>query len=87
MIKLLLIFVIIYFCFKVVKSTVKSLGFNVAKSSQVNTGHGNIENVMIQDPVCNVYFAKEDGVCNMIGGKELCFCSEKCRDKYLAAHE
>jgi len=37
--------------------------------------------------VCKVYFTRKDGMCLMIGGKELCFCSEECRDKYLAAHE
>ena len=87
MIKLLLFFVIIYFGFKILKSTVKTLGFGGAGTSQVKAGSGNIENIMIQDPVCKVYFARKDGVCHIIGGKKLCFCSEECRDKYLAAHE
>ena len=87
MIKLLIFFAIIYFGYKILKSTVKTLGFGGAGTSQVNTGNGNIENIMIQDPVCKVYFARKDGVCLMIGGKELCFCSEECRNKYLAAHE
>ena len=87
MIRLLIFFAIIYFGYKILKSTVKSLGFGGVGTSQVNTDSGNIENIMIQDPVCKVYFTRKDGMCLMIGGKELCFCSEECRDKYLAAHE
>ncbi len=87
MIKLLLYFVIIYCGYKILKFTVKSLGLGEAGHSQVNSEQGNIENVMIQDPVCNVYFARKDGVCHLIGGRELCFCSEECLNKYLMTHK
>jgi YHS domain-containing protein len=86
-IKLLLFCVIIYCGYKILKSAVKTLGFGGTGPSQVNASRGNVENVMIQDPVCKVYFARKDGVCHQIGGKELCFCSEECREKYLVAHE
>ncbi len=86
-IKLLFFLVITYFCYKILKSTVKTLDSGKARPSQVNAGRGNIENIMIQDPVCKVYFARKDGVCHLIGGKEFCFCSEECRDRYLEAHE
>ncbi len=87
MIKLLLYFVLFYCGYKILKSAVKTLGFSGQGRSQVNTGSGDVANVMIQDPLCKVYFARKDGVCLMIGGKELCFCSEECRDRYLAADE
>ena len=42
-----------------------------------------IDDVMIQDPVCGVYFAKENAIRETIDGQELYFCSSDCRDKYL----
>jgi len=84
-IKLLLFGIIIYCGYRILQSTLKTLGFGGAGTSKANTG--NVANVMIQDPVCKVYFARNDGVCLMIGSKEICFCSEECRDRYLSAHE
>lgn len=42
------------------------------------------DDVMIQDPQCGVYFAKRDGVSLIDGNQELHFCSEKCKESYLA---
>jgi len=86
-IKLFLYFVIIYCGYKILKSAVKNLGLSGGKQSQVNTENGNNANVMIQDPQCKVYFARNDGVCIRISGKEICFCGEECRDRYIAAHK
>ncbi|MDA8140918.1 MAG: hypothetical protein M0036_19895 [Desulfobacteraceae bacterium] len=44
------------------------------------------DDVMIQDPQCGVYFARRDGVSINQGGQELIFCSEACKEKYLALH-
>jgi YHS domain-containing protein len=38
---------------------------------------------MIKDPFCEIYFPKKDGVHLRIDGKDLYFCSEECRDKFL----
>ena len=45
-----------------------------------------IEDVMIKDPVCQIYFPKREGIRLKKDGKELYFCSEKCRDTYLNSH-
>jgi YHS domain-containing protein len=45
-----------------------------------------IDDVMIKDPFCNVYFPKRDGVRLNLDGKDLYFCSAECRDKFMAAH-
>lgn len=42
------------------------------------------DDVMIQDPLCGVYFARRDGVTLSDGGQEICFCSEACKEKYLS---
>lgn len=41
------------------------------------------DDVMIQDPLCGIYFAKRDGVTLNDQGQELYFCSDACRTKYL----
>lgn len=42
-----------------------------------------IDDVMVQDPYCGVYFPRREGVALMQGGRELLFCSEECRQAYL----
>ena len=87
MIKLLLFFVIGYCGYKILKSAVNTPGLGRSGQAHMNADHDNTANVMIQDPVCGVYFARKDGVSHRIGGKELCFCGKECRDKYMLAHE
>jgi uncharacterized protein len=43
-----------------------------------------IDDVMIKDPYCNVYFPKRDGVQLRFRGEDLYFCSDACRDNFLA---
>ena len=43
-----------------------------------------IDDVMVKDPYCNVYFPKRDGVHVRVNGEDLFFCSHTCRDKFLA---
>jgi len=44
-----------------------------------------IDDVMIKDPFCEAYFPKRNGIHLNFGGKDLYFCSNQCKDKYLAA--
>ena len=44
---------------------------------------GEIDDVMIKDPVCKVYFPKRDGVHLKTDGQDLYFCSSGCRDKFI----
>jgi uncharacterized protein len=43
-----------------------------------------VDDVMIQDPQCGVYFPQSRAVVLHKGGQTLYFCSEECRDRYLA---
>ena len=47
---------------------------------------GQIDDVMIQDPLCKAYFPRSDGVHLKHGGEDLYFCSAECRDQYIADH-
>jgi YHS domain-containing protein len=44
-----------------------------------------IDDIMVKDPFCNVYFAKKEGVHLKVDGKDLYFCSTKCRDQFMAS--
>ena len=44
---------------------------------------GEIDDVMVKDPYCEVYFAKKDGVNLNVNGKDVYFCSKECKDKFL----
>jgi YHS domain-containing protein len=43
---------------------------------------GEIDDIMIQDPYCNVYFPQRSGFHLNNNGEDLYFCSAECRDKF-----
>lgn len=43
-----------------------------------------VDDVMIQDPLCGAYFPQSRAVILKADGKVLSFCSTECRDRYLA---
>jgi YHS domain-containing protein len=43
-----------------------------------------VDDVMIKDPVCGIYFPQRDGVILKAAHEVLYFCSTQCRDSYLA---
>ena len=45
-----------------------------------------IDDVMVKDPYCEVYFPKRDGLHVRHKGEDLYFCSAGCRDKFLTEH-
>jgi uncharacterized protein len=42
-----------------------------------------IDDVMVKDPFCNVYFPKRNGIQMNISGKAHYFCSDECRDNFI----
>jgi len=79
----LLIFVIgIYACCKLLKYWMAQ-SIRMGKSVSVKSA-GEIDDVMVKDPYCKAYFPKRNGVHLNFGGKDLCFCSKECRDKFIA---
>ena len=45
-----------------------------------------IDDVMIKDPYCGAYFPQRKAVHLNFNGKDLQFCSTRCKDAFLAAH-
>jgi len=79
--RLLIIGLLIYLGYRAVRSLVDSSGLNDRSVSAKDVGK--IDDVMIKDPYCRVYFPQKEGVHLREGGKDLYFCSDDCRDKYL----
>ena len=45
-----------------------------------------VDDVMIQDPVCGIYFPRRNAVALRIENQDLHFCSAACRDRYVEEH-
>ena len=84
MIRFIILFIIGYVLYR----SLKSWMFPAASSSRSVSSKtaAEIDDVMIKDPFCEAYFPKRNGVHLKFSGKDLYFCSNQCKDKYLAAH-
>ena len=82
MIRLLLIIGIIYAVIKI-RKVLKSLSES-KKQNFPGMANTRIDDVMIKDPFCEVYFPKREGHHLKYDGKDLYFCSSACREKFIA---
>ena len=80
MIRLLIIAGLIYFLYRKYQSWSGSIA--ARRADPVET----VEDVMIQDPYCETYFPKREGILLRRDGKEYYFCSRECRDGFAAEH-
>ena len=78
MIKLLIYIGLFYLGYRSLKSLFSS-GLSNRDDSVANLP----DDVMIKDPFCGVYFSRKEGVCLEMDGQSICFCSSKCRDRFL----
>ena len=79
--KLLILLLIAYLGYRGLKSWMRQ---NVSSGKPVSGGaSGEIDDVMVKDPYCEVYFPKRNGVRIRHDGEELYFCSTQCRDRFL----
>ena len=80
--RLLIIAALVYLLYRAFKSWMIKSGHRTNGSVE-GGGSGAIEDVMVKDPQCQVYFPKRKAVRATVDGEELYFCSAECRDKYL----
>lgn len=80
MIRLIVIIVIVYFAYRGFRSWLRQLGSDRAGSAE---SRPEIDDEMVQDPYCQTYIPKRDGLRTRVGGEVLYFCSETCRDRYI----
>ena len=79
--RLLILLGIVYLCYRFLKSWI----LKEPSSHQTVSGKkaGEIDNVMVKDPYCEVYFPKRKGIHLKVKGEDLHFCSPECRDKFI----
>ena len=80
--RLLIFLGIVYPCYRAFQSWL--LQSPASRPTDVAANQHEINDVMVQDPFCQVYFPRKDGVELTLDGQALFFCSPQCRDRYVA---
>ncbi len=80
MIRFIVLFIVGYLGYRALKNWLE--GGPAARSIQP-TAPVNAEDEMVKDPVCNVYVARLSGIRLVEGEREVVFCSDACKDRYL----
>jgi hypothetical protein len=81
--RLLIFLAIVYLGYRALKSWM----FKHVNFEKTGTGKstGEIDDIMVKDPYCEVYFPKRNGIRVRIDGEYHFFCSTECRDKYMSS--
>jgi len=79
-VKLLLLIIIGYLAYRAGKSWVMR---NLQAPGRNGSRNPRIDDVMVKDPVCGIYFPQREGVELRHGGQTFVFCSMACRDRFL----
>jgi YHS domain-containing protein len=82
MIKILIIVAVGYLLYRSMRSWMFPHGTSLKSGSGKPANE--IDDVMIKDPYCQAYFPRRDAVHLSFRGNDLYFCSEGCREKYVA---
>lgn len=81
LVRLLILTIVGVLIYRALKSWL-SEGMN-KRTNAPETAGGQVDDVMIKDPVCGTYFVQRKGVFLMQGSQRVYFCSERCRDRFL----
>lgn len=85
MLRIIIIAVIVYILYRSLKSWIIKNTSLADRPLDGRQAAGQIDDVMVKDPNCDAYFPKRKGVALKMNGQELLFCSEQCRNEYIAA--
>lgn len=78
--RLLLLIIIAYLAYRAAKLWVMR---HLQAPGQNDAHHPSIDDLMVKDPVCGIYFPQREGVELKRGGQQFLFCSAACRDRFL----
>ena len=83
--RLLILILIFYLCYRAIKSKLFTPPSHQEQPGQPmeNVQMEKIDDIMVKDPYCEVYFPQRRGVHLHHAGEDLYFCSNECRDKFL----
>jgi len=83
MLKLIILAVVGYVFYRALKSWMIGSGSHPADLA--GGDQTEVDDVLVQDPVCKTYIAQRDSIRLQQDGKVLFFCSEQCRERYIAS--
>ena len=83
MLRFIILAVVGYVFYRALKSWM--LGSGSRPADLTGRGQTEVDDVLVQDPVCKTYIAQRDGIHLEQDGKVLYFCSEQCRDRYIGS--
>ena len=78
----IILIILIYICYKTIKSMLSSYTAG-SKAKVYYDEKEKIDDVMLKDPYCDVYFPERDGIHLNHKVEDLVFCSTECRDNFL----
>jgi YHS domain-containing protein len=84
MLKFIILAAVGYVFYRALKSMMIGAGTPPADVS--NRDRTEVDDVLVQDPVCKTYITQRSSLQLRRGGEVLCFCSEQCRDRYIQDH-
>lgn len=84
--RLIVLLIAVYLLYRLVKSW-GTKRMTHSGQAPARRADGEVDDVMVKDPQCGAYFPSRKAVRARVDGQELEFCSEQCRDRYLAEHE
>jgi hypothetical protein len=83
MIRIIILLIVAYLAYRLLKRWIRG---KMISGRMNGRGVDRIDDVMVRDPQCGIYFPQRDGVALKSGSRDLLFCSQKCRDTYMAVH-
>ncbi len=83
MIRLLLLIGLVFLIYKGRKLWL-NLKHSVEKAVDNMNAAERIDDIMVQDPCCQVYIPRQQAIHMKHKGRDIYFCSEECKDKFFA---
>jgi YHS domain-containing protein len=80
--KLIFYLLLIYLVYKVIKAWTAPA---VPPGREEHRNSGEVDDIMVKDPVCGVYFPKKDGIYMKKDGEDIYFCSPECKDRFTGS--
>jgi len=85
LIRVLIIIVLFYLIYRVLKSLMKPTRLNRFKRPKSIRGtESDLDSEeLIRDPNCGIYLPRKQGIAALIGGRVSYFCSQECKQQYI----
>jgi YHS domain-containing protein len=80
--RLVLLLIVVRLVWRFVAGLVDGIAGPAKARGPVGAGPGPVP--LVKDPVCGTYVVRDKALTAWAGGHTICFCSERCREQWLA---